>query len=121
MELASLAAQRRFDYVVVESTGISEPMQVAETFSLAVDEGMRAELEARGFALPAAPAPAADDDKRKKNDGKAEQEEEQEGEEGEPPLPLSLSSFARLDTCVTVVDAAAFYDDLTSIEELADR
>ena len=29
--------------------------------------------------------------------------------------------MARLDTCVTVVDASRFFDDLTSIEELADR
>lgn len=33
----------------------------------------------------------------------------------------TLSDFARLDTCVTVVDAATFFDNLHSIEELADR
>lgn len=33
----------------------------------------------------------------------------------------TLMDIARLDTCVTVVDASRFYDDLTSIEELADR
>lgn len=34
---------------------------------------------------------------------------------------VSLSHFARLDTCVTVIDAASFYDNLDSIEELGDR
>ncbi|KAF5829331.1 cobalamin synthesis protein cobW C-terminal domain-containing protein [Dunaliella salina] len=33
----------------------------------------------------------------------------------------TLMDVARLDTCVTVVDASRFFDDLTSIEELADR
>ena len=31
--MASLAAERRFDHVLVESSGISEPLPVAETFT----------------------------------------------------------------------------------------
>jgi len=38
-EVAGLAAEKRFDYLLIESTGISEPMPVAATFSFADEEG----------------------------------------------------------------------------------
>ncbi|MEO1498350.1 MAG: GTP-binding protein [Planctomycetota bacterium] len=38
-EVANLAKDGRFDYLLIESTGISEPMPVAETFTFADDEG----------------------------------------------------------------------------------
>lgn len=38
-EVAGLAREGRFDYLLVESTGISEPMPVAETFTFADEEG----------------------------------------------------------------------------------
>lgn len=38
--LASLAAENRFDYVVIESSGISEPLPVAETFTFEDESGM---------------------------------------------------------------------------------
>jgi G3E family GTPase len=72
-EVTALAKEGVFDYLIVESTGVSEPMAVAET-----------------WALPAAAGEA-------------------------------LRAVARLDTCVTVVDAGAFWDDLAAVESLAAR
>ena len=70
LEVRRLAAEGRFDYLVIESTGISEPLPVAETFTF-------------------------------------------EDESGE-----SLSSVARLDTLVTVVDGANFANDYQRAVEL---
>jgi G3E family GTPase len=39
-EVAALARDGRFDYLLVESTGISEPMPVAETFTFEDEDGM---------------------------------------------------------------------------------
>eukprot|EP00753_Platysulcus_tardus_P004492 PLAT12542.10.p1 GENE.PLAT12542.10~~PLAT12542.10.p1 ORF type:complete len:562 (-),score=274.86 PLAT12542.10:1634-3295(-) len=81
LELARLAADGTFDYVVIESTGISEPMQVAETFT---------------FGIATA---------------------EDASEEDVVPL----QDLARLDTCVTVVDAFNWNKDLNSPELLSHR
>ena len=72
-EVANLAREGRFDYLLVESTGISEPLPVAETFTFTDEQGQ------------------------------------------------SLSSLARLDTLVTVVDAVNFLTDYCSRDELRDR
>ncbi|KAL4436621.1 hypothetical protein ABPG75_003760 [Micractinium tetrahymenae] len=73
-EVGRLAAAGCYEYCVIESTGIGEPMQVAETFAMAAGEGG-------------------------------------------PPL----SEVARLDTCVTVVDAANLMANFASLESLRDR
>ncbi|MFM0060222.1 GTP-binding protein [Paraburkholderia phytofirmans] len=41
-QISALARQRRFDYLLIESTGISEPMPIAETFAF---------LDRNGFSL----------------------------------------------------------------------
>lgn len=38
-EVAQMAKSRRFDYLVIESTGISEPLPVAEVFSFELSDG----------------------------------------------------------------------------------
>lgn len=75
-QLAEFARSGRFDYAIVESTGIGEPMPVAV-----------------GFTQSAEPVPAAGAAKRKRR---------------RAPDALPLTSLARLDTMVTVVDAANF-------------
>jgi len=39
-EVTKLAEEGRFDYLVIESTGISEPLPVAETFTFADEDGV---------------------------------------------------------------------------------
>lgn len=40
IEVNNLAKEGRFDYLVIESTGISEPLPVAETFTFADEDGI---------------------------------------------------------------------------------
>jgi len=72
-EVGRLAAEGRFDYLLIESTGIAEPLPVAVTFDFRDAEG------------------------------------------------YSLSDVARLDTMVTVVDAANLTRDFSSHDFIADR
>lgn len=72
-EVARLAREGRFDYLLIEASGVAEPFPIAATFSLPDDMGRL------------------------------------------------LSDIARLDTMVTVVDAANWLDDYRSHDELRDR
>lgn len=92
-EVAKLARQQSFDYCIIESTGISEPMQVAETF--AMTESDIGELVAQV-------------------DGEA-------GDEQRLDALKSLVGLARLDTCVTVVDAANFFDTFEESRVLSEK
>lgn len=72
-EVRRLAAEGRFDYLLIESTGISEPLPVAATFDFRDEAGR------------------------------------------------SLADVAKLDTMVTVVDAANLLKDYSSYDFLRDR
>ncbi len=72
-EVRRLAAEGRFDYLLIESTGVSEPLPVAATFEFRDEAGG------------------------------------------------SLSDVARLDTMVTVVDAANLLNDYASRDFLSER
>jgi G3E family GTPase len=72
-EVSRLAAEDRFDYLLIESTGVSEPLPVAQTFTFTDEEGR------------------------------------------------SLQSLTRLDTLVTVIDAANFLEQFQTSESLLDH
>ena len=72
-EVKALADDGRFDHLVIESSGISEPMPVAVTFDMSDEFGH------------------------------------------------TLSEIAKIDTMVTVVDAARFTEDFNSTDLLEDR
>ena len=72
--LAALAAEHRFDHVLIESSGISEPLPVAETFTF-----------------------------------------------GDADTGVTLGEVAQLHKLVTVVDAASIFDQLATVDKLADR
>ncbi|WP_323717750.1 GTP-binding protein [Paracoccus aminovorans] len=72
-QVRQLAGEGRFDHLLIESTGIAEPLPVAATFAFRDEDGN------------------------------------------------SLSDVARLDTMVTVVDAANLTRDFSSHDFLADR
>lgn len=76
-EIKNLCETQSFDYLLIESTGIAEPMQVAETFEF--DAATQAIADAEN---------------------------------------LSLANYARLDTCVTVVDLSMMKKNISSIETI---
>ena len=76
-QIIELANKNRFNYMLIEASGVSEPSQIAPLFDLCDDEHNHLE-------------------------------EHKEGPQ--------LGEVARLDTCVTVIDAAEFYINLESMK-----
>ena len=72
-EVRRLSAEGRFDYLLIEGTGIAEPLPIAATFSFRDESG------------------------------------------------AALCDVARLDTMVSVVDAANLLSDFSSVDFLSDR
>ena len=93
-----MAELATFDYVVVESSGISEPEQVAETFDLRLAE----QISAMGDGPEGLDASTVEVLKRLKDAG-------------------GLEKFARLDTACTVVDAFTVFQDFDTADLLSSR
>lgn len=105
-EVADLAKNRNVDYLLIESSGISEPMQVAESFS---PEFAEMHIQA-GHDLEDELDQTEDAEMRKSNQRVA-----QILRNG------GLSKISRLDTCVTVVDAVNVLSDFETADFLIDR
>ncbi|KAI5481577.1 hypothetical protein MNV49_002803 [Pseudohyphozyma bogoriensis] len=120
-EVVRLAEAKEFDYLVIESTGVSEPMQVAESFApefaemhIQAAEDMKAEsarvkLEAR--------------QRKAEEQGVPLEDVEIEAREGSREIlgAGGLSRVARLDTCVTMVDCASVLSFFNTADFLSDR
>lgn len=125
IEVRKLADAGRFDYLIIESTGISEPMQVAETFGITADDIMNEEHdhgedeEQENGATPMdteEPSEAAEEAEEDEKEAKAQQKKLLEAlKQG------ALSEVAALDACVTVVDCSAFFEFLGTKDTLAER
>ncbi|KAI5236258.1 cobW-domain-containing protein [Aureobasidium subglaciale] len=99
IELAKMAKAGEYDYVLIESTGISEPQQVAESFTTDFTEAMMGA------------------------DGALDQfdEEEQKVFNEISARNGGLNKVARLDTTVTVVDGFRFFEEFETIQLLHER
>mmetsp|Transcript_25693 Transcript_25693/g.46525 ORF Transcript_25693/g.46525 Transcript_25693/m.46525 type:complete len:519 (+) Transcript_25693:36-1592(+) len=105
----ALSADNKFDYLVIESTGIGEPLPVAQTFAMDVDSMEAGPMpSSHGHEHGATPPPEEDPIP----DGTLRMATEEKN---------SLFHYAKLDTLVTVVDACNIFEVLGSIETLADE
>uniref|UniRef100_A0AAV1V1E4 CobW C-terminal domain-containing protein n=1 Tax=Peronospora matthiolae TaxID=2874970 RepID=A0AAV1V1E4_9STRA len=131
-QIARIAQEGEVDYIVIESSGISEPMQVAETFEFELPEGAE-EMKPDPLLSPSS-------SKRSRTDSGASSGDDASAAVASTPstsvgiptvqldellvrdgkkLPL-LRDIAQLDTCVTVVDAATFFHVFDDPRMLAD-
>ena len=95
-----------FDYVIIESTGIAEPQQVAESFCV--------DPNTMTVAHPSATESSSSPD----DDTTSPSNENTNDTTNSKAL---FATTARLDTCVTVVDAVEFPKYLTSLQRFKDR
>ncbi|ATY62813.1 metal chaperone [Cordyceps militaris] len=98
-ELVRLAQLQSFDYIIIESSGISEPEQVAETFDKRLAEQMAQLVDEGGEGL--------DPDMLRV----LEQLKEVGG----------LEKFAKLDTTVTVIDTFTMLHDFDTADLISSR
>jgi len=91
VEISALAAEQKFDYLIIEGTGVSEPMHVAETFTYG-------SLHEHGHT----------------------EEGDCEPEDDDQPFKV-LSDVSRLDTMVTVMDVKQFFDYLVDDSDVTQK
>merc|ERR1711872_210080 len=84
-QIISLTQKKKFNYILIEASGVSEPHEIAPLFEVAEDNHDQCDLDG---------ADTEDHDHSKPQ----------------------LGEVARLDTCVTLIDSADFYNNLGSMK-----
>ncbi|CAD7946204.1 unnamed protein product [Amoebophrya sp. A120] len=110
-QVAELAKDNKYDYLIIESTGISEPVPVAQTFCHSLKE-----LEQMAQA-------AGHHHDNHDHDHESVATDQNQAAEDQKKLAvqaIELQNIAKLDTMVTVVDAAEIFDVLGSLDSLRD-
>jgi G3E family GTPase len=122
--VAALAKTGRFDCLLIESTGISEPLPVAETFTFDLDEEEEDSevLEEEPDTSGNAAGSSSDSSSSLANSEQSSSTdlERHDDDEASSAVPASLRDVARLDSMVTVVDGFNFLKDLGSTTSLAE-
>ncbi|PWN25135.1 cobW-domain-containing protein [Jaminaea rosea] len=109
-QVAEMAKEGRVDYLIIESSGVSEPMQVAETFAPEFTDMMKdaaVQMATQGTNEAGEPL--------------TESEKEEQATLASLLSAGGLPAISRLDTCVTVVDAANIFADFDTADFLVDR
>ncbi|WVQ75149.1 hypothetical protein IAR50_004758 [Cryptococcus sp. DSM 104548] len=105
-EIATLADAGHYDYLIIESSGISEPIQVAETFTTEFADTMGGGTVDEIIESLPEDASATPESRKKL---------------AELIHQGGLSKVARLDCCVSMVDCTTFLDDFDTTDFLTDR
>ena len=127
--MVALAKTGRFDCLLIESTGISEPLPVAETFTFDLDEEeedsevLEEEPDTSGNAAGSSSSSSSSDSSSSLANSEQSSStdlERHDDDEASSAVPASLRDVARLDSMVTVVDGFNFLKDLGSTTSLAE-
>ena len=86
-QIVGLTQKKMFNHILIEASGVSEPHEIAPLFDLDEHEHANAEEAAECDAM----APGAHEQ-------------------------VQLGEVAKLDTCVTLIDSADFYNNLSSMK-----
>ena len=85
-QIIQLTQKQKFNYILIEASGVSEPHEIAPLFDV------------------------------EKHEHEHEHEEGEEVDHDHDHSKPQLGEVARLDTCVTLIDSADFYNNLSSMK-----
>eukprot|EP00392_Amoebophrya_sp_AT5.2_P015133 g15327.t1 len=120
-QVAELTADGKYDYLIIESTGISEPIPVAQTFCHSLQE-LEQLAGGGGGAAHDHSHDGHSHDHSHSNSGEDGADKDKSGTKDKQLAvqAIELQKIARLDTMVTVVDAAEIWDVLGCLETIGE-